>query len=254
MKKIINFLPWLAVIGIFIFQEETLQNPKLIYYFAPASLILLILIIWQLTGREIKIEKFWRFLITPVFFLASGILFLGFLEGVFIKQFFLFGLVTLLWAYLEILFLRFNFRPKYEPYSLENVTVHLNLLTIYLVTCGFYSLILFLSINFWGLFFIYILVNILITSQVIWASGVTLKVGWAYLLVIPLVLAEMFLAVSYLPTSIYVSGLIVTLTYYLISGLGRNWLLEIKNKEVILRYLILSIVIFFIILITAKWF
>ncbi|MFA6322586.1 MAG: hypothetical protein WCX71_03870 [Candidatus Buchananbacteria bacterium] len=254
MKHFNNFLPWLVILAVFGLSEQILQQPKQVYYLGPVILILIILSVWQLTGREVKIEKFWRFLITPLLFSMAGMLFLGFLEGQYARQLFLLGQMVLLWAYLEIIFLRYHLRPKYEPYSLENVTVHLNLITIYLTACGFYNLILFLAINFWLLLGLFVLIGLLMSYQLIWASGVTTRVGWHYLAVISLLTAELFWIVNYLPTSIYVNGLMVTLGYYLMSGLSRNWLLGIRDSQVIKRYLIIGSFILLIILITAKWF
>jgi hypothetical protein len=254
MKYLNNFLPWVLVLVILALFEGILQQPKSIFLLAPAAGLALIAGIWQLTGREIRFDKFWRYAITPLLFIAGGLLFISFLEGRYLRQFLLIGLIVLLWAYLEILFLRFNYRPKYEPYSLENVTSHLNLITIYLVACGFYSLILFLGINFWLLLLIFVLISMLMAYQLAWASGITGRSGWPYIAVITLICAEVFWVVNYLPTSIYVNGLLVTLNYYLMSGLSRNWLLEIKGRKVILRYLILSGLVLALILFTAKWF
>ena len=88
----------------------------------------------------------------------------------------------------------------------------------------------------------------------VWASGATLKSAWPYVLVISIATLQVFMVVSFLPTSIYVSGLLVTLAYYVMTGISRNWLLDIKDKKVIQRYLIISSVFFILILLTAKWF
>ncbi len=234
--------------------EEVISFPKLIWFFAPAALLLIIATIWHLTGREVKINKFWNYIITPIMFFVGGLLFFSFLEGRLVKQLFIVGFAVLFWAYMQVVFLRFNFRPKYEPYSLENMTIHLNLIAVYLLASGFYSLILFMNVNFWLLAGLFFVISLLISSQVVWASSTTTAVGWPYILVIGLVSSQVYLAASYLPTSVYVSGLLVALTFYAVSGISRNWLLEIKNKNVFYRYLLISLISAVVILLTAKWF
>ena len=81
-----------------------------------------------------------------------------------------------------------------------------------------------------------------------------MKNGWAYVIIITLATVEIFWAVSFLPTSIYVNGMVVVISYYLLAGLARNWLLGIRGRKVVKRYLLISFVALAIVLLTAKWF
>lgn len=254
MKFFNRFIPSLASLLIFIFLELLLKAPKQIYWLAPLCLVIIVLSIWHLTGRNFFTQKFWQFIITPLLLLASGILFLVFLEGYWLKQFYLLGLATLIWLFLTVVFFRFYTPLKYQIHSLENISSHLNLITVFLVTSSFFSLIIFLAIPFWVLLISFCLVFILLNYQLVWSSGVNLSRGWLYLGVITLVSAEIFWATSFLPVSIYVSSLIITLCYYLLAGLTRNWFLEIWEGKVIRRYLLISLVSLIVILATAKWF
>lgn len=254
MKIFNRVIPALSAIIIFILLEKLFQSPKQIYWITFAVVAFSILSIWQLTDRKLLNKKFWQFIITPVLLLTSGILFLSFLEGVIIRQIFLVILVGAIWTYLEVIYLWLHFRPKYQPHSLENISTHLNLLTIFLTASGLYSLIIFFGLSLWALIIIFAIIATLLTHQMVWASGATLKSAWPYVLVISIVTLQVFMVVSLLPTSIYVSGLLVTLTYYVMTGISRNWLLDIKDNKVIQRYLIISSIFFILILLTAKWF
>ena len=75
-----------------------------------------------------------------------------------------------------------------------------------------------------------------------------------FVAVIGLITTEIFLVATYLPSSVYVNAVLVTLAYYNMTGLARNWLLEIKERRILKRYVIISAVTFLIILATAKWF
>ncbi|MFA6410067.1 MAG: hypothetical protein WCW26_00615 [Candidatus Buchananbacteria bacterium] len=254
MIKLLNWaLPGLTSFTILILLEEIIRVPKQIYWLGPLALTLLIISIWQLTGL-LKSKKFLRFSITPVFLFSSGLLFLLFLEGTITKQLFSVVLVVLLGVFLEVIFVWFHLRPKYQPNALENISAHLNLITIFLTACGFFSLIVFLNISVWVLALGFFVISAILNYQLIWISGTTWSVGYPYITAITVAITEIFLAASFLPTSFYVSGLIVTVSYYLMTGLAQNWLIDIKEARVVKRYLLIGVVSLIIILITAKWF
>lgn len=255
MMKIFNrIIPVLSAVIIFILLEKLLQTPKQIFWITFVIVSFSILSIWQLTDRKLLSKKFWQFIITPVLLLTSGILFFSFLEGVVVRQIFLLILVIAIWAYMEVVYLWLHFRPKYQPHSLENISTHLNLITIFLTASGLYSLIVFFGFPTWALVIIFAIIASLLTHQMVWASGTTFKSEWPYVVVIGLITVQVFIATSFLPTSIYVNGLLVTLSYYVMTGISRNWLLGIKDKKVIKRYLVISGIFLVLILLTAKWF
>ena len=254
MKFFNRIIPWLAALIVFVLLEQVLKAPKQVYWLATSLLLFIILAIWQLSGRQIRTKKFWQLVIIPTLFLASGVLFLSFLEGNLFKQIFLIGLVILVWIFLEVIFLRFHLSPKYQAHSLENISTHLSLLTVFLVASSFFSLRIFLGVPLWLLIISFGFILALATYQLIWSSDTKLVTSWPYIGVITIVATEIFWAVSFLPTSVYVNGLVVTVSYYLMTGLARNWLLGIQEGKVIKRYLLISTITLIIILATAKWF
>lgn len=254
MKFINRIIPLLATLVVFVLFEQLLKTPKQIYWLSGFTFLVVILSVWQLNNRQLKNGKFWYLVITPVLFLAGGLIFLSFLEGRFFKQFFLVVFAVLIWAFLEVVFLKFHLRAKYQTHSLENISTHLNLITIFLIASGFFSLIVFLGISTSLLIIIFAIVNTLLVYQLIKLSDVSLVVGWPYILATVVVITEIFWAVSFLPTSVYVNGLIVTIIYYLITGLTRNWLLGVREGKVVKRYLLISVISLVIVLLSAKWF
>ena len=106
----------------------------------------------------------------------------------------------------------------------------------------------------WCILLIFVIISALLTHQMIWASGATLQSEWPYVSVITICAFQVFLAAAFLPTSTYVNGLLVTLSYYVMTGISRNWLLDIKDIKVIKRYLVIAVVCVVVILLTAKWF
>jgi hypothetical protein len=246
--------PWVVTLINLVFLEQIIKTPKQVYWLGFLALTLIFLAIWQLTGRQLLSKKFWRFAITPTFLFLSGLLFLVFLEAGWLKQLFIFSLSIFGGVFLEVVFVWFWRRPRYQPNALENISTHLNLLTIFFTTSGLFGLIIFLNFPLWLLALIFFIISAILNYQLIWISDANWSTGWPYIVVITLTITEIFLAVSFLPTSIYVSGLLVTISYYLITGLTRNWLLGIKEGKVVKRYLIISLILLAMIFLTAKWF
>jgi len=253
MKYLNKLIPWVAAAAIFTLLEMILVSPKRFYYSAGLIILIVAYGVWQLSGQKITSFKYWRFFITPLILIGSGLNFFLYLEGSLTVHFFVLVMTVLIWLYLEVIYLRLYFRPKYEPYSLENITVYVDLLSIFLLASSLYSTIIFLDINIWLLIGLFAIICFLASAQLIWASGITMIFGWRHLAVIVLSVTEVFYVVSFLPTSVYVNGFLVAICYYLISGLIRNWLLDIRENRVIKRYLVVSILCIVIILLTAKW-
>jgi len=254
MKFINRIIPWIAALILFLILEKLLQAPKQVYWLTLVSFLVIILGVWQLINRRIKDEKFWYLIITPLFLFAGGLFFLSFLEGRFFKQFFVVVLSVLIWVFLKVVFLKFHFRARYQAYSLENISTHFNLIAVFLIASSFFNLTIFLGVPAWLLVIIFATINVLLIYQLVRLSDVTLSIGWPYVVVITLIATEIFWAVSFLPTSVYINGLIVTIVYYLVTGLARNRLLGVWQKQVIKRYLLISLISLAAILLSAKWF
>jgi hypothetical protein len=255
MKFINKIIPALTSVAIFVLFEVLLKYPKSIYLVVILVSFLIILSIFQLTGRVLlKNSNFLNLAATPLFLFFGGLLFLVFLENVLLRHFVVFLFSVLIFAVLQSITLKFNFRPKYQPHSLENIVNHINSLSVFLIASGFLSLLIFLAIPLWILVFSFSVFIILITIQLLWFSESSIKAAWPYLFVITVLMIEIFWVVSFLPTSIYVGGMILTLTYYLLSGITKNFLLGIRGAKVVKRYLTVTIISLIIILSTAKWF
>lgn len=253
MKFLNKIIPWSTSLIILIFLEMILSSPQRIYYLGFMGLAVILLAVWQLANRRLKNKQFWLILLTPILLYIFGLIFVSFLAGSFLKHFFSFGLAAGLWIFLKDVFLRFHSKSKYQIHSLENISTHLGLITVFAASSSLFSLSIFLGLPVWLIFVIFSLLAFLLNYQLILVSNSKVQTGWPYIVVITIVLAEIFLAVSYLPTSVYVNGLIVTVSYYLMNGLARNWLLGIKTKQVVQRYLLISMITVIIILLTAKW-
>ena len=176
-----------------------------------------------------------------------------FLEGESTRQLVTIIVTVAVWIFLKVTFLYFFFRPKYEAHTLENISSYLNLITVFLFCTSVFNLIILLRVPAWlGAIGSMVLVGLL-SYQLFWIDNLAFRTQWRTVAVITLVTGELFLAVSFLPTSVYVNALLMTLGYYTMTGLARNWLLNIRERRVIARYLLISCSILVIMLLTAKW-
>jgi len=248
-----RLIPWTSPILVLAVFETLIGYPESIFWTVPVATAIVFFSIWFLTGRKFKKLKFWNFLISPLLLVNSGWIFLIFLEGKLFKHVFLFFLVILLWIFLKVVFLYFHLRPKYQAHAIENVSGYLNLITIFLLFGGFFNLFIFLGLPFGLLVLAGLISTALLTYQVFWVSEISLISARPYILIITLITMELFLSIRFLPTSAYVNSLVIAIGYYLLTGLGRNWLLNIKEPKVIRRYLAISLISLVIVLITAKW-
>ncbi|MBN1778948.1 MAG: hypothetical protein JW816_01890 [Candidatus Buchananbacteria bacterium] len=244
---------WISSLLFLSFFWLVLVQAELFYWLSVLSLVILFLTIWQLTGRQIRKSQFWFLSISPTIFLFSAWLFFLFVEGRWLRYFYGLVFTFFLFIFLQIIYLYLHRRPKYEAYALENISNYLNVFAVFLLFSGFFGLQLFLNFNIWSILLLGGVALFLLTFELFYVSNLSFTKSRLAILIIILVSLEVCLAVNYLPTSIYVDSLIVTLTYYLMSGLARNWLLNIKEKRVIIRYVIITLVCLVLILFSAKW-
>jgi len=255
MNKYLNrAIPWITSIVSLLAIEQIFEKPKQVYWLVAFILCLIIISVWQLLNRKIKEKRFWFLLFTPLLFFLGSSLFLSFLQGRYIKHFFAVFVAVSLGIFFEVIHSKFHNRIKYQPHSLETVSFNLNIVSIFLLSSGFFSLILFLGFSVLLFATLFTLTVLFLNFQLAWFTGSRFEISKWYILTIVLIMTEAFWAINYLPTSVYVNAALLTSGYYLLAGLSRNWLLDIKEPKVVKRYLFTTLIISVIILITAKWF
>lgn len=248
-----RILPYLSSFLILIFLEILLINPFLIYLVAIFLFFIVVLTLWQLTGRNFFNKNFEHFLISDLLFISSCFLLLLLLENTVIKQIFIIGTAII---YLLILLNIFSFlhRPeKYQPYTLENLFSYVNLITAFLFYASFFSFGLFLNTPSWLLTIFSFIIAFLISYQTLWVNKINFKRSNLFVIMIGLILAEFFWSVDFLPTSYFVNAVILIIVYYALINIVRDYLLGNLNKKLIRRYLTVSFFVLILILATAQW-
>ena len=194
-----------------------------------------------------------HFLILPLLFSLSSWLFL-----IFIVEAMFFHVVVVLsslvlYFLIHQYYLYFYIPFRYQPYSLESMSLYISLLSaFFLFSAGFGGLIL-LQLNVWLLSLVLFLSMSLITYQYFWINKFDVSKNWLFVLIVVLSLVEIFVAVSFLPTGYYVNGFILTIPFYVMLGLSKHYLTETFNKKRIFSFLLVGGLCLLAVLISAQW-
>lgn len=191
--------------------------------------------------------------LTPMYLAAGQILFLLVLEGQVFRRVIAVMFAVLLVVAFEDLYLAFHEPKRHQAYAPINIATYMGLVAYFLFAASLSWLMLFFGLPLWLAATVLGGLAALLAYQSLWALQTVEPQGLPYLFVLPLLSVELFWAVSFLPTSIYVNALILSGGYYVASGLMRNQLLGILDRRVGRRYLLIISVCLVIALVTAKW-
>lgn len=249
-----RFIPFLCSLLIFASYEIFFKRPFWIYWLFPILIVAVASLIWKLIGKGLKtVIARWNFLIVPLFLMTGGLFFILFLEHQIIRHFLVFLVAVLLWLYSEAIFIYIYQHEKYQVNSLENISSYINLISALFFYSGFFGLLIFLNISIWLVVLLVLLVTVFLSYQTMWVNKIIFGKSLLYILIIGLVLCELAWVLSFLPINFYVSGVFLSVIYYLLSGISRFHLLGTLDVKVIRRHLIISLIMLILILGTTRW-
>ncbi|HUT22101.1 MAG TPA: hypothetical protein VMX18_01680 [Candidatus Bipolaricaulota bacterium] len=232
--------------------EIIMLNENLLWIFGSLSAVLVFFALLMFNRWKLR-PGFWGLVISPLIYVISSISFSLFLNKGWTLHLFAVFSGIVLFLYLGRI-LDFKFYPaRYQPYSLENFSWYLNILTVFLFCSFVYAMVVFLKINSLFLALTVLLVSCLLTYQLFWVNKIKFSDGRIFVFSISFILVELFGALYYLPTSYFVNGLVMTIAFYLMTGLARFFLLGSLDKKRIINFVIISAVCFAVILLTAQW-
>lgn len=253
MILINRLLSILSSLAVFIILELLFFRPR---FLIPLVIILVVavsLTVLSLNNWQIKKREGWNFLITPLLFVASGFLLIIFLEGAVLNHLVIIFISVFYGVLLENIFHYLHQPINYQPYSLENIFNYVSLITGFFVYTSFFGLIIFLNFPLWVLLILSFLVTLVLIYQIIWINKVAVGAKMIYLFILSLILTEVFWVVHFWPTSYLVSGLILSLIFYLIVNLARIYLKASLTREMVKRYLLIALIVLLLTLATAQW-
>jgi len=199
-------------------------------------------------------EKTYRFfLLTPVLFLASSLGVFLFLESFWLQI--ALGIVTAacLFFFTEQVFYYLHLPVRYQAYTIEHLSLVLHVLVLYFCASIGFGLQLFLQIPLWLIAPVIFLLMCYMLAATFWVSKIEHDLVRSTVIAGAVLITEFFLALSLLPSGLYVNAAILTIFFYLFLGLTRAHFFENLSRIFLRRYLLIACGLLVLIVGTAQW-
>ncbi|PIR93775.1 hypothetical protein COT97_04790 [Candidatus Falkowbacteria bacterium CG10_big_fil_rev_8_21_14_0_10_39_11] len=216
------------------------------------NFVLIVGTLFEFSKRKLKARTL-SFYIAPIIFLITSYLFVFFVESVWLYRLVYVVGAGLIYLYLEQLLNYFFFTVKYQPYTLESLSLYINIISTFYFTSSILSTIIFLHLSPLMASVFYYAVLAVIVYQLLWSNKYSWPQMKLFVIFIPLVLAELVYVVSFLPFNYYVGGLLVAVFFYLFMNLTKMFLAESMHRRVVITNISVSFIIIIIILATSQW-
>lgn len=248
-----RYLAFLVPLAILVLLQVYFFSPGLIYVVLIISALLLFFTVRQFVNESKRKERVGNYLILPMIFTFSAVMFSTLMPFAFIIQILIFVIYLFINFYLRTLYFYFLKPERYKSESLENFSSYGNFLSFYFTASALYGFQSFLGTEFWQIIIFLLAIIILIVYQVFWTNKILTKQGILYIIILPLLYVEMAWAISFLSLSFYVLGLILSILYYIGIGLTRFYLIEKINGQILKIYLTFGFISIFAIIISSRW-
>lgn len=247
-RLIIWLVPVVWIVGL----QLVKMNYKL--WWLVAAIILLQLFFTVFFISKFKFNKtFAHFVILPLLFAGSSGSFMIFI----VNGWFYHLMVVLtglgLYFLLRQYYFYFYLPNKYQPYSLESLSLYESLVAAFFVFSAAFGSFILLQMNFIIILAVIAVVVGLLTYQFFWIHKISWAKNWVFVAVIVLLIVQLLVAVSYLPTGYYVNAFVLVLFYYLMLGFSKHYLAQSLEKKRIWTYLAVGCICLLVVLLSAQW-
>lgn len=219
-------------------------------------IICLIVYIFLVLGFVCRLnfnKNFWHFLILPLLTTTAAWLCLIFFADTLYFHLVSVGVGLLLYFLINQYYLYFYVPFKYQPYSLESLSLYVSILAALFFSIACFGSLILLQIPTYWIALAMLVFFFLLTYQYFWINKYSWSKSWLFILVIVLLIVELFAVTAYLPTGYYVNSLILTVVYYLTLGISKQSLSENLSKKKISGFLIVGGLCLLLVLISARW-
>ena len=250
LRHILSLVPGLAAALLFTAAlREPLSAPPLFVAWLAIFLASFIIV----SGKEARSAAFWFLAVPPAVLVFGASFFLFLLEnrsvGIGVAAFT--SALTALFGYTQFLFVR---QPaRYQPYSLESLSLAANLAAFFLIGASIFGYVSLLSLPQWVTASTILGVAGLLIAETLWVSKVRGERLPGLVFAGSRLLAEAAIALLLLPVSFLVSGAALAAAYYAVVGLLRAHALSACNARVVQRYVGVTLLAVIAIVGTARW-
>ncbi len=216
-------------------------------------LVLLVLLYSRLLLWEWRRPAFWVFLGTPMLLWVSSIVFFFFLEDA-VSKWLVLSLVSIaIGLYAENCFTFYHLPSRYQAYALENLSLVLYVVSAFFFTSGAFASQLFLLLPTWIPALVVFLAVLMATVSVFWVSKIGFETGLPYAVVGAVLMTELYIVLSFFPTSFVTNAAIFSVLLYAFLIISRGNVLEHLTKKMMIRSAAFIFVLLVTILISARW-
>ena len=202
---------------------------------------------------EFKRPAFWVFLGTPSLLLMSALMFFLIIESQFGLWAMALSVTLVLTLYAENLFAFYHLPSAYQAYSLEFLSLVCYIISSFFFTSSAYMAQLFLELPLWIPAIATFLIVLLATVAVFWVSKIGFETGILFAVTGAIVMTEVYVSLSMLPTSFVTHAAVFTVCWYVYLGISRAHVLEKLTPAIVRRYALIGCMLLALIFGTATW-
>lgn len=239
----------LAALGIAL----PLWIPVVPLFFLAIAAAGVVALLWHLAGFRFREPERWFLVGIPAALVVSAYAVALFLESDASKLALATTVALLVFFFAEHLFAFLHLPAAYQLHALEHVSLVVNAVTMFFAATSLFGLRLFLSLPLWVLSAACFVVSLFLLAATFWVCKVGTNRLRPYALGGALMLTELFLAMSFLPTGFFTNAALLTIFFYLYLGISRAHVLSKLSRPVARRYASVSIFLTILILATARW-
>lgn len=217
------------------------------------SLAAVFFLLARLSRWEFRTGTFWHLVLPPWLLLGSA-------QGLFLlvettpQRFALAAVVSLLTLFFtEQSFAYVHAPALYRPYAIQHLSLGLNILTVFFLSAFAFGTRLFLQAPFHVVAPAVFLCTAYVVYQTLWVSKMEPPRAFACGIVGGLLLTELFVALTFLPTGMYAGAAVLAAAAYLFLGLVRARFLHQLTRVLAWRYGVAACVLSLAVFATAQW-
>lgn len=194
-----------------------------------------------------------RFLLFPLTFASCTFQSLSFVE----PGWAVLGGITivsaLLWIWYETLYTFWQQPERYQAYTLQRLSASLYVVAVFFLIAGMNGFYVYLQMKFWGVVAFVSLTIFCLLYDMFLLCQFTQNESLVSAIATSFLATEAFIAMSYLPTQVYVEALLMAVVFYGLVGITKLWSQEDFRRSQWLPYVIVSSACFLLTLSSSLW-
>lgn len=220
---------------------------------AAVALVIVLLLSARLVQWKLSQFVFWYVVGTSTLFLLSSFGFFLFLEQQYEKVTLAVIVALVLFFFSEFVFNYVHLPAKYQAYSIEHLSLVINILTIFFSAAVGYGLLTFYQAPVFLIASLFFLMIFFVFYGTLRVSKIESRKAVIYSITGTIILTELFATMSFLPTGFYTNAAVIALFAYLFVGLVRAHFLDKLTKSVLRRYVVSVTILALFIVGSAQW-